>query len=119
MTCITCETLGALLTDDGPVDGIRAGIESGEYHFAQTVKQDQYDRLKANTKLELPIVKPSAWITAAPNRLILPDRATRNSNDGISLAQTAESALGELTNNLQRIRELAVQSRNATNSSPR
>ena len=39
----------------------------------------------------------------------------RNSSDGISLAQTAESALGELTNNLQRIREIAVQSANATN----
>jgi len=43
-------------------------------------------------------------------------QAARNANDGISLAQTAESALGELTNNLQRIRELAVQSANATNS---
>ena len=37
-------------------------------------------------------------------------------NDGISLAQTSESALGELTNNLQRIRELAVQAANSTNS---
>jgi flagellin len=43
--------------------------------------------------------------------------ASRNANDGISLAQTAESALGELTNNLQRIRELAVQAANASNSS--
>ncbi len=45
------------------------------------------------------------------------DQAVRNANDGISLAQTAEGALGEVTNNLQRIRELAVQSSNATNSS--
>ncbi len=44
------------------------------------------------------------------------NQASRNASDGISLAQTAESALGELTNNLQRIRELAVQSVNATNS---
>ena len=44
-----------------------AGIESGEYHFAQTVKPDQYDRLKTNAKLDLVIVRPSAWITAAPN----------------------------------------------------
>lgn len=44
------------------------------------------------------------------------NQAARNANDGISLAQTAEGALGEITNNLQRIRELAVQSRNATNS---
>ncbi|WP_455556780.1 flagellin N-terminal helical domain-containing protein, partial [Comamonas sp.] len=42
--------------------------------------------------------------------------AARNANDGISLAQTAEGALGSLTANLQRIRELAVQARNATNS---
>ncbi len=42
------------------------------------------------------------------------DVAARNSNDGISLAQTAEAALGEITNNLQRIRELAVQSANGT-----
>lgn len=43
--------------------------------------------------------------------------AQRNANDGISLAQTAEGALDEITNNLQRIRELSVQSANATNSS--
>ncbi len=45
------------------------------------------------------------------------NQAVRNANDGVSLSQTAEGALGELTNNLQRIRELAVQSANATNSS--
>jgi len=44
------------------------------------------------------------------------NQAQRNANDGISLAQTAESALGQVTNNLQRIRELAVQSANTTNS---
>ncbi len=44
------------------------------------------------------------------------NQAARNANDGISLAQTAEGALAEVGNNLQRIRELAVQSRNATNS---
>src|SRR5512138_625851 len=44
------------------------------------------------------------------------NQAVRNANDGISLAQTTEGALQEVTNNLQRIRELAVQSVNATNS---
>jgi flagellin len=44
------------------------------------------------------------------------NQAARNANDGISLAQTAEGALTEVSNNLQRIRELAVQARNATNS---
>jgi flagellin len=43
--------------------------------------------------------------------------AIRNANDGISLAQTAEGALGKVTDMLQRMRELAVQSNNATNSS--
>ena len=43
-------------------------------------------------------------------------QAARNANDGISLAQTAEGALASVTDNLQRIRELAVQSVNATNS---
>ena len=44
------------------------------------------------------------------------DQAIRNANDGISLSQTAEGALSESGNILQRIRELAVQSANATNS---
>lgn len=44
------------------------------------------------------------------------NQAVRNANDGISMSQTAEGALGEVGNNLQRIRELAVQSRNASNS---
>lgn len=44
------------------------------------------------------------------------NQAVRNASDGISLAQTAESALAELTNNLQRMRELSVQSANASNS---
>ena len=42
--------------------------------------------------------------------------AIRNANDGISLAQTAEGALGKVGDALQRMRELAVQARNATNS---
>jgi flagellin len=42
--------------------------------------------------------------------------AMRNANDGISLAQTAEGAMGEITNMLQRIRELTVGAANGTNS---
>ena len=45
------------------------------------------------------------------------NQASRNANDGISLAQTAEGALQESTNILQRMRELAVQSANDTNTS--
>ena len=44
------------------------------------------------------------------------NQAARNANDGISLAQVAEGALGSVSTNLQRMRELAVQSANATNS---
>jgi flagellin len=43
-------------------------------------------------------------------------QAQRNANDGISLAQTTEGALSEINNNLQRIRELSVQSANGSNS---
>ena len=45
------------------------------------------------------------------------DQAARNANDAISLVQTAEGALGEVTSSLQRIRTLAVQSQNGINSS--
>ncbi len=43
-------------------------------------------------------------------------QASRNANDGISIAQTTEGALNEITNNLQRVRELSVQAANGTNS---
>nr|WP_298522804.1 FliC/FljB family flagellin [uncultured Halomonas sp.] len=44
-------------------------------------------------------------------------QAQRNANDGISVAQTAEGALNQVNDNLQRIRELSVQAANGTNSS--
>ena len=44
------------------------------------------------------------------------DQAQRNANDGVSLAQTGEGALGQMGDLLQRVRELAVQSANATNT---
>ena len=44
------------------------------------------------------------------------DQAARNANDGISLAQTAEGDMAQIGTNLQRMRELAVQSSNASNS---
>jgi len=43
-------------------------------------------------------------------------QASRNANDGISLAQTTEGSLNEINNNLQRIRELSVQAANGSNS---
>lgn len=44
------------------------------------------------------------------------NQAARNANDGISFAQTAEGALNQINDNLQRVRELAVQGANGTNS---
>ncbi|GHB10058.1 flagellin N-terminal helical domain-containing protein [Salinicola rhizosphaerae] len=44
------------------------------------------------------------------------NQASRNANDGISLAQTAEGSLDQINDNLQRIRELTVQAQNGTNS---
>ena len=44
------------------------------------------------------------------------DQAVRNANDAISLSQTAEGSINEITNNLQRMRELSVQALNASNS---
>ena len=44
-----------------------AGVETGEYHFAQQIKPDQYDRIKGIAAVEARIVKPYGWITAVPN----------------------------------------------------
>ena len=44
-----------------------AGVETGEYHFAQQIKPDQYDRIKGLAAVEARIVKPYGWITAVPN----------------------------------------------------
>ena len=55
----------------------------------------------------------SSRLTSQINGL---DQASRNANDGISLAQTAEGALDEFTSTLQRMRTLAVQSANGSNS---
>jgi len=44
-----------------------AGVETGEYHFGQQIKQDQYERVKGLPALDARVVKPSGWITAVPN----------------------------------------------------
>jgi peptide/nickel transport system substrate-binding protein len=44
-----------------------AGAETGEYHFAQQIKPDQYDRIKGLATVDARIVKPYGWITAVPN----------------------------------------------------
>ena len=44
-----------------------AGVETGEYHFGQQIKQDQYDRVKTIAALDARVVKPSGWTTAVLN----------------------------------------------------
>jgi peptide/nickel transport system substrate-binding protein len=44
-----------------------AGVETGEYHYAQQIKQDQYDRVKAMPGVTPRVIKPSGWTTAVFN----------------------------------------------------
>ena len=56
-----------------------AGVETGEYHFAQQIKQDQYDRMKTMRDVQALIVKPYGWSTAVINHKqgLLTDRRLR------------------------------------------
>ena len=75
---------------------------------------------RLSTGLRINSAKDDAAGLAITNRMTSQVRglavATRNANDGISMAQTADGALGNVTDLLQRMRELAVQSANASNS---
>jgi flagellin len=76
---------------------------------------------RLSTGLRVNSAKDDAAGLAIANRMDAQARgmnvAMRNANDGISLAQTAEGALGKVTDMLQRMRELAVQASNASNTS--
>jgi flagellin len=76
---------------------------------------------RLSTGLRVNSAKDDAAGLAIANRMDAQARgltvSIRNANDGISLAQTAEGALGKVTDMLQRMRELAVQSANSTNTS--
>jgi flagellin len=80
--------------------------------------QQSYERLSSGLRINS--AKDDAAGLAISERFTSQIRglqqAQRNANDGISLAQTAEGALDETTNALQRMRELAIQSANSTNS---
>ena len=56
-----------------------AGVETGEYDFAQQIKQDQYDRVKATKGVEALVLKPSGWSTAVLNHKqgLMTDRKLR------------------------------------------
>ena len=44
-----------------------AGVETGEYHYGQQIKQDQYERIKTLPAIDARVVKPAGWSTAVPN----------------------------------------------------
>src|SRR5690606_27480030 len=87
---------------------------SGSQSALQTSLQRLSSGLRINSaKDDAAGLAISQRMTAQINGM---DQARRNANDGVSLAQTAESALGSAGDILQRIRTLAVQSANASNS---
>lgn len=87
-------------------------------HKSQNALQTSMQRLSSGLRINS--AKDDAAGLAISDRFIAQinglNQASRNANDGISLAQTAEGALEETTNALQRMRTLAVQAANDTNS---
>ncbi|RUO35813.1 flagellin [Aliidiomarina sanyensis] len=85
---------------------------------SQSSLQTSMERLSSGLRINS--AKDDAAGQAIANKMTAQIRgltqAQRNANDGISLAQTAEGNLNQVNDNLQRIRELAVQAQNSTNS---
>ena len=85
---------------------------------AQSSLQQAQERLSSGLRINS--AKDDAAGQAIANRMTSTvtglNQAARNANDGISLAQTAEGALDQVNDNLQRIRELTVQAQNGTNT---
>ncbi len=85
---------------------------------SQNALQTSMERLSSGLRINS--AKDDAAGQAIANRMTAQitglAQAQRNANDGISLAQTAEGALGQINDNVQRIRELTVQAQNGTNS---
>lgn len=88
--------------------------------LSNVTKKQQTAMERLSTGMRINSAKDDAAGLAISNRMTSQIRgyavAIRNSNDGISMAQTAEGALGQIGDILQRMRELAVQSSNGTNS---
>jgi flagellin len=85
---------------------------------SQNALQTSMERLSSGLRINS--AKDDAAGQAIANRMSATvtglNQASRNANDGISLAQTAEGALNQINDNLQRVRELTVQAENGTNS---
>ncbi|OOV88697.1 flagellin [Oceanospirillum linum] len=94
---------------------------SGQKHLSNVVSRinSSYEKLSSGSRINS--AKDDAAGLQISNRLETQitglNQATRNANDAISIAQIAEGAMGEITNNFQRVRQLAVQGGNRTLSS--
>ncbi|MGE8546971.1 MAG: flagellin [Alcaligenes sp.] len=93
-------------------------VAQGNLNKSQGALGQAIERLSSGLRINS--AKDDAAGQAIANRMTAQVRgltqAARNANDGISIAQTAEGSLNEINNNLQRIRQLAVQATNGTNS---
>ncbi len=97
---------------------ITALIGQNNLKGAQSSLQQAQERLSSGLRINS--AADDAAGQAIANRMTSTvtglNQASRNANDGISLAQTAEGALDQVNDNLQRIRELTVQAQNDTNT---
>lgn len=97
---------------------ITAMIGQANLSKSQNALSTSMERLSSGLRINS--AKDDAAGQAIANRMSAQitglSQAQRNANDGISVAQTAEGALNQVNDNLQRIRELTVQSQNDTNS---
>ncbi len=93
-------------------------IAQGNLNKSQSALGTAIERLSSGMRINS--AKDDAAGQAIANRFTANIRgltqATRNANDGISIAQTTEGSLNEMNNNLQRIRELSLQAATGTNS---
>jgi len=93
----------------------------GQQNLAKSQNALQTSMERLSSGLRINSAKDDAAGQAIANRMSAQitglSTAQRNANDGISVAQTAEGGLNQVNDNLQRIRELAVQAENGTNSS--
>ncbi|WP_355660185.1 FliC/FljB family flagellin [Halomonas salifodinae] len=97
---------------------ITSMIGQSNLNKSQNALQTSMERLSSGLRINS--AKDDAAGQAIANRMTAQitglQQASRNANDGISIAQTAEGSLNQINDNVQRIRELSVQAANGTNS---
>ena len=97
---------------------ISAAVTNAQLHRTEDNLTASIQRLSSGFKINKASDNPSGMAISNKMRAQINalDQADRNANDGTSVLQTADGALNEVTDMLQRMNELAVQSANGTNS---